>query len=564
MTAVKIIPTKLKGVVQVPPSKSLAHRAIICASLAKGVSRIDNIEYSKDIQATIKAMKSLGTIIEEFENYLIIDGTTTFTKQNSEIDCEESGSTLRFMVPISIVEGNKVHFVGRGNLGKRPLDTFYEIFERQNIGYMYKKDVLDLYVIGKLKPDHYIIPGNISSQFITGLLFALPLLKGDSIIEITSTLESKGYIDLTLQMLSQYGIKIINNDYKSFVVMGNQEYQAHDYRVEADFSQAAFYLVAGAIGNDVVLTDLNLNSLQGDKATLSILEAMGAKINVVSDGIKVTGENLSATQVDASQCPDVIPVVSVALALAQGKSEVINAKRLRIKECDRIIATSSQLNELGGSVVELSDSMTIRGVSEFVGGNCSSFADHRIAMMLAIAATRCNQSVIIDNMECVDGEECEEDYRKDGKKTQRSKLEIGKAIGVVLGNLPSGIKIDMDEVAKEMKRRAPGQNKMSTARKEADNVEIMSGLQDNITTGAPLCGMIYNSDQHSKDYSLLKEKMRPGHSDYPAFVKYKGFNDVRGGGHFSGRITAPIVFAGAIAKQILAKKGIYWWPYFKY
>ncbi|WP_304960361.1 3-phosphoshikimate 1-carboxyvinyltransferase [Thomasclavelia cocleata] len=402
MTAVKIIPTKLKGVVQVPPSKSLAHRAIICASLAKGVSRIDNIEYSKDIQATIKAMKSLGTIIEEFENYLIIDGTTTFTKQNSEIDCEESGSTLRFMVPISIVEENKVHFVGRGNLGKRPLDTFYEIFERQNIGYMYKKDVLDLYVIGKLKPDHYIIPGNISSQFITGLLFALPLLKGDSIIEITSTLESKGYIDLTLQMLSQYGIKIINNDYKSFVVMGNQEYQAHDYRVEADFSQAAFYLVAGAIGNDVVLTDLNLNSLQGDKATLSILEAMGAKINVVSDGIKVTGENLSATQVDASQCPDVITVVSVALALAQGKSEVINAKRLRIKECDRIIATSSQLNELGGSVVELSDSMTIRGVSEFVGGNCSSFADHRIAMMLAIAATRCNQSVIIDNMECVE------------------------------------------------------------------------------------------------------------------------------------------------------------------
>lgn len=133
----------------------------------------------------------------------------------------------------------------------------------------------------------------------------------------------------------------------------------------------------------------------------------------------------------------------------------------------------------------------------------------------------------------------------------------GKAIGIVLGNLPSGIKIDLEEVAKEMKRRAPGQDKMSTARKEADKVEIMSGLQDDVTTGAPLCGIIYNSDQHSKDYSLLKEKMRPGHSDYPAFVKYQGFNDVRGGGHFSGRITAPIVFAGAIAKQILAKQGIH-------
>lgn len=133
----------------------------------------------------------------------------------------------------------------------------------------------------------------------------------------------------------------------------------------------------------------------------------------------------------------------------------------------------------------------------------------------------------------------------------------GKAIGIVLGNLPAGIKIDMDEVAREMKRRAPGQNKMSTPRKEADKVEVVSGLYEGITTGAPLCGMIYNCDQHSKDYSLLKEKMRPGHSDYPAFVKYQGFNDVRGGGHFSGRITAPIVFAGAIAKQILAKQGIH-------
>ncbi|MFQ7193993.1 3-phosphoshikimate 1-carboxyvinyltransferase [Thomasclavelia spiroformis] len=402
MTAVKITPTKLKGKVQVPPSKSLAHRAIICASLAKGISRIDNIEYSKDIQATIKAMQSLGTKIEEYKDYLIIDGTSTFTKNNSEIDCEESGSTLRFMIPISIVEENKVHFTGRGNLGKRPLDTFYEIFERQNIGYLYKKDILDLYVIGKLKPDYYKIPGNISSQFITGLLFALPLLKGDSIIEITSPLESKGYIDLTLQMLNQYGIKIINNNYQSFIVIGNQEYHAQDYRVEADFSQAAFYLVAGAIGNDVVLTDLNLDSLQGDKATLDILESMGAKITVLGDGVKVTGENLSATIVDASQCPDVIPVVSVALALATGRSEVINAKRLRIKECDRLVATSSQINELSGNVKELPEGMIINGVDEFTGGNCSSYNDHRIAMMLAIAATRSIRPVIIDNMECVE------------------------------------------------------------------------------------------------------------------------------------------------------------------
>lgn len=402
MTAVKITPTKLSGTIQVPPSKSLAHRAIIAASLAKGISRIDNIEYSKDIQATIKAMVSLGTTIEQYDDYLIIDGTTTYTKQNCEIDCEESGSTLRFMVPISIVCSNKVHFTGRGNLGKRPLDTYYEIFDEQNIGYLYKQDILDLYINGKLKPDCFKIPGNISSQFITGLLFALPLLDGDSTIKITSPLESKGYIDLTLQILNQYGIKVINHDYQKFEIPGNQKYYPHNYRVEADFSQAAFFLVAGAIGNDVVLTDLNLDSLQGDKMILDYLAAMGAKINVVSDGIKVISDNLSAIKVDASQCPDVIPVLSVALALANGKSEVVNARRLRIKECDRIVATTTQINQIGGKVQELDEGMIINGIKEFDGGNCKSFADHRIAMMLAIAVTRCNRPIILDNMECVE------------------------------------------------------------------------------------------------------------------------------------------------------------------
>ena len=261
MSQIKLIPTKLKGKVSVPPSKSLAHRAIIAASLAKGISRIDHIEYSQDIKATIGAMEALGTIIEQHEDYLIINGNYTFTKNNTmpgvQIDCEESGSTLRFMVPISLAKENKVRFIGRGQLGKRPLDTYYEIFERQNIGYLYRENVLDLNVVGELKPDLYRIPGNISSQFITGLLFALPLLSFDSIIEITTPLESKGYIDLTLQVLKLYGIEIVNHEYKQFIVRGRQEYKARDYRVESDFSQAAFYLVAGALGNDITLLDLN-------------------------------------------------------------------------------------------------------------------------------------------------------------------------------------------------------------------------------------------------------------------------------------------------------------------
>ena len=246
MNSVKLIPTKLKGKISVPPSKSLAHRAIIAAGLAKGISRIDHIEYSQDIKATIKAMKALGTLIEQHEDHLIINGNYTFSKNNMmpgvHIDCEESGSTLRFMVPVSIVKENKVRFTGQGNLGKRPLDTFYEIFERQNIGYIYRENILDLNIMGCLKPDIYRLPGNISSQFITGLLYALPLLSGDSIIELTSPLESKGYIDLTLSILKMYGIDIINHEYKQFIVRGRQEYHACDYRVEADFSQAAFIL----------------------------------------------------------------------------------------------------------------------------------------------------------------------------------------------------------------------------------------------------------------------------------------------------------------------------------
>ena len=405
MSQIQLIPTKLKGKITLPPSKSLAHRAIIAAGLSKGISRIDHIAYSQDIKATIQAMEALGTIIEQHEDYLIVNGKYTFTKNNTmpgiEIDCVESGSTLRFMVPISIVKENKVRFTGRGQLGKRPLNTFYEIFERQNIGYLYRENVLDLNIIGTLKPDLYRIPGNISSQFITGLLFALPLLPGDSIIEMTSPLESRGYIDLTLHILKLYGITIINHEYKQFIIRGRQEYQATDYTVEADFSQAAFYLVADALGNDVTVMNLNLDSLQGDKVILDILKKMNCSIEEVDGGIKVVNHGLTGTTVDASQCPDIIPVVALALATSQGKSEVLQASKLRIKECDRLSATVKELNTLGAKLIEHEESMEITEVDCLKGGNVSSHDDHRMAMMLAIASTICQKDVIIDNKECV-------------------------------------------------------------------------------------------------------------------------------------------------------------------
>ncbi len=401
MKTLTITPTKLKGTVNIPPSKSMAHRAIICASLASGKSRIDHIEYSDDIDATIKAMESLGTIIDRFDDYLIIDGSSTFTKKESYIDCKESGSTVRFMIPISIVKDNKVHLVGQGNLGKRPLHTFYEIFDRQGISYDYTQDVLDLHIDGTLKSDTFKIPGNISSQFITGLLFALPLVEGDSIIEITSSLESKGYIDLTLQMLETYGIEVINENYQRFIIKGNQQYLAKDYYVEADFSQAAFYLVAGALGNDVVLKGLEMNSKQGDKEVVDILKRMNCTIEEVADGIKVSTSGLCSTLINASQCPDVIPVVSLACTQAKGHSSIIEGIRLRIKECDRIVASVSQLSKLNANMEETKEGMEIDGPTSLIGARVSSYDDHRIAMMLAIAATVTDGKVTIENPDCV-------------------------------------------------------------------------------------------------------------------------------------------------------------------
>ncbi|WP_315081058.1 3-phosphoshikimate 1-carboxyvinyltransferase [uncultured Clostridium sp.] len=408
MGTFKIYPGKLKGGVKIPPSKSMAHRGVICAALGDGISKIRNINYSDDIIATINAMRSLGAIITKQDDYLHVIGINSDKcKKNIElnrtIDCNESGSTLRFLVPIScIFEGNN-RFVGRGNLGKRPLDTYYEIFDNQGIKYSYKKGKLDLRTEGVLKSGEFKLRGDISSQFISGLLFALPLLDGDSKIIITTELESKGYIDLTLSAMSDFGIEIINNNYKEFIIRGNQIYKSRDYRIEGDYSQAAFFLVADALESDILITDLDLQSLQGDKEVIEILEKMNVKIKIINDDIiAIPRGMLKATVIDGSQCPDIIPVISLAASLCNGITEIINVGRLRIKECDRLNAVASELNKLGANIIEKEDSLIIDGVKTLKGGvKVWSHKDHRIAMTLAIASTVCEEPIIIEDYECV-------------------------------------------------------------------------------------------------------------------------------------------------------------------
>lgn len=402
----KIQPKKLSGEVSIPPSKSMAHRAVICASLSKGKSIIENIDFSDDIIATIDGMEAFGAKIVRKHRCVEIEGI--FREENNKrkdkfkIDCNESGSTLRFLVPISLLFNKETNFIGRGNLGKRPLEIFYNIFDKQNIQYSYKENELDLKIKGLLESDTFSVRGDISSQFITGLMFVLPLLEKDSKIVIETELQSKGYIDLTIQAMKEFGVEVINRNYKEFIIRGNQEYKEKEYRVEGDYSQGAFFLCADAIGNTVISLDLKENSLQGDKEVIDILERMGVVFKRIKSAIGGKAKVLNGTIIDAKGCPDVIPVLSVVAALSKGVTKIVNGERLRIKECDRLKAIYLELTKLGAEIEEQEDGLIIHGVEEFKGGvQVWSHKDHRIAMMLAIASTRCKNPIVLKDYECV-------------------------------------------------------------------------------------------------------------------------------------------------------------------
>lgn len=406
MNYVKITPSKLKGKVTIPPSKSLSHRGIIAAGLSKGKSVVENVMFSEDILTTCNAMEALGVTIEKKEEEnniytLIINGSTELKLLKKEIDCSESGSSLRFFIPICLAEENDVVFTGRGKLVSRPLNQYYEIFDKQGIKYSNENGKLPLKVQGKIQSGEFTIDGDVSSQFITGLMFTLPLLQGDSKIIINKKLESKGYLDLTMDVLNRFSVEVINNDYKEFLIRGNQEYKSRDYRVEGDFSQAAFWLVAGMIGGEIDCLDLNPDSKQGDKEVLDIIKRMNGALNITSDKIYAETTNTVSTVIDASQCPDIIPVLAVLAAVSEGTTEVINAGRLRIKESDRLTAITTELNKLGADLEEKEDGLIIRGKKELNGGEVDSWNDHRIAMALAVASIRCKDEVTIKDSGCV-------------------------------------------------------------------------------------------------------------------------------------------------------------------
>lgn len=411
MEKVCIFPNKLKGEVHVPSSKSMGHREIICAGLANGRSIIDNISMSKDIEATIRCLKALGVIVVEIPSRfpgrkaLMITGKGKLSALAEGADCGESGSTLRFFIPLGASLGQKFTFSGHGKLVSRPLQAYYDIFEEQGLEYETSEGELPLTINGTLKPGHYKLPGDVSSQYVSGLLFALPLLAGDSVVEITSPLESASYVDMTLSCLKKYGIIInnVNGAHREYRIRGNQKYLAQHSLVEADWSQAAFWLVGGCLGDEIKCKGVDFKSLQGDMVVVDVLKRMGALLERQEDTLKAINSQTSHTVIDAANCPDIIPILTVIAAVSKGTTEIINAGRLRIKECDRLQAISEELNKIGASIEEKPEGLLIHGKPEGLEGGAlvDAWNDHRIAMSIAIAATVCREAVVLEGAESV-------------------------------------------------------------------------------------------------------------------------------------------------------------------
>lgn len=399
---VTVYPSKCNGKIKVPPSKSIAHRSIICASLANGRSILNNIAFSQDILATIEGMCSLGASIIKNDNQLIIEGIKDFSNlQNTLINCSESGSTLRFFIPIFSLTGKTITFVGKNKLLQRPQNVYADIFNKNRLYYFQDKEKIK--INGCLKSGTYTLKGDISSQFITGLMFALPLLEGNSIIKILPPFESKSYVQLTIDVLKSFGINIEIVDEFTFFINGNQKYTPTDYTIEGDFSQLAFFAVLGAINNTIECTGVNPNSNQGDRQIIDILRRCHIDVVEKENGYIFHKGIPCGTNINLENCPDLGPILTILASFGKGSFVLTNAKRLRFKESDRILAMEMELKKLGIDISSDENNIFINDyIHNLNSTTVSGHKDHRIVMSLAIAGTLLNTPITISGAEAIE------------------------------------------------------------------------------------------------------------------------------------------------------------------
>jgi 3-phosphoshikimate 1-carboxyvinyltransferase len=398
----------LQGEACAPASKSYSQRMLIAAALSKGTSKVLHPLISEDIEATLRAVRALGAKVTVSENFWKIQGTNQPHGSKEPIDCGESGATLRFMIPISALAAEPSMFVLGSGLAKRPIEPLLQALRLLGVEAHAQKvgNKAGIHVSGGgITGGKASMPGDVSSQFVSGLMFACPLAKSNTELTLTSPLESKSYVRMTEEVLVKHGVKVgVSADFSRVTIQAGQQYKAVDQCVPGDFSSAAFLLAAAAITkSDVIVKNLDYTTKQGDKQILGVLKKMGVNGNVCPNEVEITGsgENLDPVDLDAREIPDLVPVCAALACFAEGVSVIHDAQRLRLKESDRLSSVYSELRKMGADVTMTQDSLTIKGPCHLQGAVIDSHNDHRIAMACAVAALRAEGETVIQNAECV-------------------------------------------------------------------------------------------------------------------------------------------------------------------
>ena len=392
----------LAGSVKAPGSKAHTHRELIASFLSDGTSRITGSLFSDDTRATLDAIRAFGAEVEEEKDQLCVRGDGTVKASTAPIDCRESGATLRFMVPTAALAPGDTRFLLGSSLRKRPLEPYLESLEL--IGIKCELDgVWGLLVRGGgIKGGRVSIRGDISSQFISGILFAAPKASGDTEVILSTPLESRGYVDISIDTLRKHRVRVECENYSRFLVPSNQNYSPHDCEVPGDFSSAAFLLAAATVtGSKIRVLNLDLNSIQGDKVIIDILEKMGAKVTRENNAVEILGDGLNAIDIDATDIPDLVPVCTALASFAEGRTTIRNTKRLRYKESDRLESVRVELGKMGSQIKQEGDSLIISGPCRLHGATIDPRDDHRIAMACIVAALGTTDETTIANIECI-------------------------------------------------------------------------------------------------------------------------------------------------------------------
>ena len=398
-------PASLTGSAQAPASKSEAHRRLLCAGLTRGTSVLTGFMHSEDTAATLRCVKALGAAVRQEGDVLTVTGGASRPALMPVYDCGESGSTLRFFVPIALALTHGGVFRMHGRLGRRPMGIYRELFVPRGVLWRMGEGAdgtAELTVAGGLEAGSYVLPGNVSSQFVSGLLFALPLLPGLSGLTVTPPVESAGYIAMTVQALRDSGIRLEQTGDASWKIPGSQQYAAVSTPIHGDWSQAAVLLCAGALGGDVTVTGLQPDSLQGDRAVLRHLKALGAQVEETAGAVRVRGGSLKGAVLDMRDTPDIAPMLALVCQLAQGESRLTGCGRLRIKESDRLEETVRLLKCMGGSAQIVGEDLVLQGVPALKGGmTLPATGDHRMVMLASLAALRADAPVTVRGVEAL-------------------------------------------------------------------------------------------------------------------------------------------------------------------